>query len=181
MRNDIIKPLAEMMGSSQIRPAISDHPFGSLAKALAGNSFQPSRPTGLFGLNLSSPTKRAEPEMIRWQGESGNWYYHSIFSIDEIPAYKEANYIFVQRDYTGKRRALYIGQSGVFSDRLSQHEKFSPAVRMGANEVHIHLSAKNRHERFQVETDLRNGHNPPLNEQNVEPLGDWFSNLLNRY
>lgn len=102
-----------------------------------------------------------------WQGASGAWFIHTVEPFTRYLSYPgSVIYVFVRRDLiTGKVTPLYIGQSGEFSDRLLGHEKFESALRLGANEIHVHLLAETAAARFAAETDLRNGHRTPLNEQ----------------
>ena len=86
-----------------------------------------------------------------------------------------ANYVMVQRLADGKRKAIYVGQSENLRDRLPRHEKLFAARLLGATELHIHMLAKTDAERFRIETDIRNGHPAPLNEQPT-PLSNY--NLL---
>jgi hypothetical protein len=140
MTNSLFKGLSGIVGS----------PFGGLSP----------NPYSLAGLGVAAP----QPSW-RWQGASLAWYHHSIFDFAETTVITRANYIMVRREFDGKRTALYIGQSGDLSDRLPNHEKFAAAHRLGANELHLHFLADSSSERFSIETDLRNGHNPPLNDQ----------------
>src|SRR5260221_3981831 len=99
-----------------------------------------------------------------WRGASRDWYIHTVYPFDRIPDFGPCNYILVRRKFDGAAEPVYIGQKGN-TDRFSQHEKFGPAHRLGASEIHIHLLAQSRQQRFDIETDLRNGHATPLNEQ----------------
>jgi hypothetical protein len=123
-------------------------------------------------LDLLTPTiPTAQHPMWWWQGATGNWYIHSIFAFATSVPFDSANYIFVRREYDGRRSALYIGQSNKFFQRLPKHEKLEAARQLGVNELHVHLLAKSDPERFSIETDLRNGHNTPLNEQGTGCTG----------
>ena len=102
-----------------------------------------------------------------WQGASGAWYIHTVYSIGALPDFKACNYIFAGPRFDGKRQPYYIGESGDFAERIDRHEKFLPALRLGATEVHVHLLAASRQQRLNIETDLRRGHRTPLNEQSV--------------
>jgi hypothetical protein len=113
----------------------------------------------------------AESQFHQWQGASGNWYVHTVFSLWSVPVLFAANYMFVARGSDGRCRAIYIGQSSKFYSRFATHEKFWPAVFAGSNEVHVHLLADSDQARFNIETDLRRGHSPVLNEQST---GDLF-------
>jgi hypothetical protein len=120
---------------------------------------------GLAGLNEFGVAPAPQSPMWWWQGVSGHWYIHSVtpFSIDLY--FGGANYIFVRREFDGRRSALYIGQSDRIHERLPRHEKLNAARDLGVNELHVHLLARTEAERFDIETDLRNGHQPPLNKQ----------------
>jgi hypothetical protein len=108
-----------------------------------------------------------------WRGETGNWYIHTIFSINNLPEIECCNYILARPSENGYRYALYNGQTGDGSNRLtiSQHEKFRPAINMGATEVHVHLLAQSEKARFEIETDLRRSLKPPLNRQSIPAVG----------
>ena len=111
-----------------------------------------------------------------WQGISGQWYVHTVYPFEGLPDIGSCNYILVRRRFDYRAEALYIGQKGD-TDRFSRHEKFEPARRLGASEVHIHLLADSRQQRFEVETDLRNGHPTPLNEQPSAATSLGFGSL----
>lgn len=114
--------------------------------------------------SMLQPNTQAN-QMWNWQGISGYWYIHTIYPIYDIPPFSNVNYIFVKRLFDGRRIPLYIGQTKDYYNRAHTHEKLTPSIRMGANEVHIHLLAKGTHDRFRIETDLRRGHYAPLNMQ----------------
>jgi hypothetical protein len=48
---------------------------------------------------------------------------------------------------------------------MREHEKFDAALRLGANELHVHSLARSTLDLFKIETDLRNGHATLINEQ----------------
>jgi hypothetical protein len=142
--------------------AFAGLPFGSLSP----------NPYSLAGLGVAPP----QHTTWWWQGASNAWFIHSIFDFAETTSIQSCNYIMVRREFDGRRTALYIGQSGDFSTRLPNHEKFAAAQRLGADELHLHFLANSPSERFRIETDLRNGHNPSLNEQ-----GNRSANALATY
>ena len=116
---------------------------------------------------MSGYPPQSEPPMHRWQGASGQWLLFSIYQINAIPGWiGECNYIFARPrfDQSQSREPFYIGEKGD-TDRFERHEKIGPALQLGATELHVHLSAKSRRERVDIETDLRNGHRTPLNLQ----------------
>jgi hypothetical protein len=133
----------------------------SLFKGLGdvvGSPFGLSPPAYPLSSGLATPLQFTS---WNWQGASLAWYFHSIREFAETTAIGTANYIMVRRELDGRRTALYIGQSGNLGERLPNHEKFAEARRLGANELHIHFLANSASDRFSIETDLRNGHNPP--------------------
>jgi len=88
-----------------------------------------------------------------------------------------ANYVFVRRDPWGSVTPIYIGQTTDLQSRMREHEKFDAALRLGANELHVHSLARTVAELFQIETDLRNGHATLINEQ-PSKLGDLLASRL---
>jgi len=108
------------------------------------------------------------PPIVHWQGASGRWYAHSVFSIHAIPDWIAAcNYIFTAPRPDGLRSALYVGESGEFDVRLGQHEKLPEVLWLGGTELHVHLGATTRQQRLDIETDLRRGQPAPLNRQGI--------------
>jgi hypothetical protein len=106
------------------------------------------------------------PQIHKWKGASGQWYIHSIFSIYNLPELGACNYILARYTWNanGFRVPLYIGQ-GKEGRLNANHEKFKPAIELGANEVHICQLASSEQQRLDIETDLRREHPTPLNEQ----------------
>ncbi len=108
------------------------------------------------------------PTIVHWQGASGRWYAHSVFSIYAIPNWIAAcNYIFTAPRPDGLRSPLYVGESGEFDVRVGQHEKLPDVLRLGGSELHVHLGAATRQQRLDIETDLRRGQPAPLNRQGL--------------
>ena len=60
-------------------------------------------------------------------------------------------------------RALYVGRTQDFSTRIPTHEKWSAAKRLGATHVHARVEP-NSYLRVQLEADLIEYYQPPLNE-----------------
>ncbi|MDI5929608.1 hypothetical protein QBK93_33890 [Rhizobium leguminosarum] len=125
--------------------------------------------TGIFGLLMQpSAPQKAETRLHKWQGVSGHWWVTIVEPLLaqhlEIPSV----YVMVRRDWNGLAHPLYIGQTSDTGRRMGEHvqDKLRQAIALGGNELHCHFSAGSVHERFAIETDLRNGHNAPLNRQN---------------
>lgn len=75
------------------------------------------------------------------------------------------------------RQPYYIGETGDLGERIDRHEKFLPALRLGATEVHVHLFALSRQQRLDIETDLRRAHPTLLNEQGIAGLSSPLGSL----
>lgn len=70
-------------------------------------------------------------------------------------------YIFAKID-GGYWRALYIGQTGSLSQRLTNHERWSEAARLGATHIHTFVEYSGLH-RINIESNLVSAFQPPLN------------------
>jgi hypothetical protein len=100
-----------------------------------------------------------------WQGASGAWYIHTVYRMRAVPDFRACNYLFAGPGFDGRRQPYYIGETGDLDQGIDRHEKFLPAMRLGATEVHVHLLAVSKQQRLDIETDLRRGHPTALNEQ----------------
>ncbi|MBY5799235.1 hypothetical protein [Rhizobium leguminosarum] len=120
--------------------------------------------TGIFGLLATPP----HDQFHHWQGQSGQWWITTVFPLFSSHITRASVYVMVRRDDTSRAHPLYIGQTSDTARRMEEHlhDKVLQAIRLGGNELHVHLLAKTEAERFTIETDLRNGHNAPLNRQN---------------
>ncbi|MXZ12772.1 MAG: hypothetical protein F4Y78_01985 [Candidatus Dadabacteria bacterium] len=72
-------------------------------------------------------------------------------------------YIFSGQDRQGIWRALYIGETWRFSDRLPGHEKWPSAVALGATHIHLKVFYTEAM-RKSVEKELIDYYKPPLND-----------------
>ncbi|CAN7614121.1 hypothetical protein LJR030_001514 [Rhizobium sp. LjRoot30] len=102
-----------------------------------------------------------------WRGASGTQWITSAFPIDQFYYEGPAVYLFAQHNGYGHCDAKYVGQTGDYDRRMSEHyrDKMFLARLLGANEVHVHLLATSEAERFRIETDLRRQLEPILNLQ----------------
>lgn len=73
-------------------------------------------------------------------------------------------YIFSGTNAQNQWVALYIGQAASFRDRLSSHEQWDPAVRLGASHIHARVISTAA-ERDAVERALIQACQPRLNSQ----------------
>jgi excinuclease UvrABC nuclease subunit len=73
-------------------------------------------------------------------------------------------YVFTGLDRIGRWIALYIGQADSLRTRLSRHEQWSPAVRLGATHVHA-MVVPLQADRDRIERELIQAYRPTLNLQ----------------
>ena len=83
-----------------------------------------------------------------WRGISGRRYIHSIYAADSCPPLPGAVYVAVRRMGNG-REALAVGRFPSFLDAFS-----STAAGLAADEIHVHLLARNETDAKAVLTDL---------------------------
>ena len=129
--------------------------------------------TGIFGL-LSAP---ARDRFHYWQGRSGQWWITTVFPLLSSHVGDASVYVMVRRDPEGRAHPLYVGQTSDTARRMEEHWHVNVlrAIGLGGNELHVHLLAKTKAERLSIETDLRNGHDTPLNRQpSAAGLGSLF-------
>jgi excinuclease UvrABC nuclease subunit len=73
-------------------------------------------------------------------------------------------YVFTGLDRIGRWIALYIGQADSLRSRLSSHEQWGPAVRLGATHVHA-MVVPLQADRDRIERELIQAYQPTLNLQ----------------
>lgn len=98
--------------------------------------------------------------------EKATWLIHE-FSVHDYDAdWNEVAgiYIFAGVNSEGKWYPLYIGQSDSLAVRLSTHEKWPEAERLGATHVHA-MTVGDAAVRAEVERNLIQFYQPRLNEQ----------------
>ncbi|KAB1086467.1 hypothetical protein F4V91_08515 [Neorhizobium galegae] len=122
--------------------------------------------TGIFGL-LLAPPQQATAKHHEWQGRSGRFWITTVYPLFADFEPISSVYVMVKRNPNGTCSPIYIGQTDNLRRRMIEHtqEKLIAAYRLGANELHAHFLAQTDSERFAVETDLRNGHSTPINDQ----------------
>ncbi len=129
----------------------------AFSRARPGNaflSFEPrsvpktrsSTDAALIGLEGSDLSDRFR----HWRGLSGQRYLFSVFSlrsftaIESCPRYGEAVVLAVARGEGGARRILWAGQTGSLPELVFDGDVMRDALARGANEVHMHLLAKDQ-------------------------------------
>lgn len=88
-----------------------------------------------------------------WLGKSGKRYLHTIRHFDEWPDCAAGNVIFVRRLDHG-RKALWIGLIQRLAYDATQ-ELVLRMMRLGANEIHVHLLACSLCDCEEISRDLR--------------------------
>jgi len=83
-----------------------------------------------------------------WRGASGRRYIHSIYAADSCPPLPGAVYVAVRR-VGNAREVLSVGRFPSFLDAFS-----SAAGQSAANEIHVHLLARNEADAKAVLADL---------------------------
>ena len=73
-------------------------------------------------------------------------------------------YIFAGINSANQTIAYYVGQADSFRDRMSSHEKWELAQRLGATEIHA-LVVPEKAERDRIEAELIRMYKPVLNVQ----------------
>lgn len=104
-----------------------------------------------------------------WTGKSGTSYEFNVYPIGQEFRPVSGVYIFCIPIGGGRFKALYVGETQSFNDRLNtgrmNHDGFKRARALNASHVAVRLvGAANR---MIVETDLRHGLNPVCNRQPV--------------
>lgn len=102
-------------------------------------------------------------KFLDWPGSAGQSYRYWFLSSLARSAIKTAagNYMFL-RAKDGFWQPIYIGIADNLADRLSNHEVWPEAVKMGCTAVYAHLSSQQA-VRQKEEKDLIARWNPPLN------------------
>ncbi len=101
-----------------------------------------------------------------WPGISGRTYTYGIYKMEGNWNSVSGNYIFAKETSPGMWKALYVGETGNFSTRLTpNHEEWSQALQLGATHIHANTNHSGKIARLQQETDLISSLNPPLNQK----------------
>jgi hypothetical protein len=104
-------------------------------------------------------------QTIDWPGQSGRTYRYWLNSMADGFMAVSGNYAFVKILPNGNAIPLYFGESDDLSRRLTQHEIWPQAVRLGATHVMSHTTPTGYLSRLDEERDLIARWNPVLNTQ----------------
>ena len=104
---------------------------------------------------------------ITFTGASGTQYTFNIHPMSDLGRFNAVQgvYIFTRRNATtGRHGALYIGETGDASQRLTaSHEKL-PCVRRNGGTHICFMRTSSASERMSAETDLIRAYNPVCND-----------------
>jgi len=95
-----------------------------------------------------------------------NWLSYEFEVYDPGTTWNDVGgiYIFAGINQQGRWRALYIGKTESFKNRLSNHENWPAAVRLGASHVHA-MVVRQEANRQRIEEELIEAYQPTLNVQ----------------
>jgi hypothetical protein len=102
-----------------------------------------------------------------FEGASGKNYDFNVYPIHQKFLSIGAVYVFTKRTITngdGTHDLIYIGETDNLETRIPNHEKWPCIKRNNANCICIHAD-DNETSRLNKETDLRNAHDTPCNDQ----------------
>ena len=102
---------------------------------------------------------------ILWTGSSGEKYEYLIYEIDTSFKNKPSNYIFAKETSPKEWLPVYIGETYLLADRLSNHEKLPCVKRNGGTHIHVHISSSDEEIRRSEEVDLIEKWDPPCNKE----------------
>ncbi|WMS40837.1 hypothetical protein RDV64_12075 [Acuticoccus sp. MNP-M23] len=103
-------------------------------------------------------------DLFWWQGYSSNYYLTSVFSLKDFDCCERGSFILVRREPDGARTPLLAGAADCISEDLyAVHgDAILRAIRGGATEIHVNLTADSRARTRSMLNDLAAGWSIPL-------------------
>lgn len=89
-----------------------------------------------------------------WRGATGTRYVHTIYSLLECPELPNANLVLARRHASGRVEIARVCRVEHDAMSLNLAEVRRLAAQLGANEVHVHLLARNEAQRAAIEHDI---------------------------
>lgn len=85
-------------------------------------------------------------DLFWWQGYSSRYYLTSVFSLKNFVCRERGAFVLVRREPSGERTPLLAGAADCISDDLyAVHgDAILRAIRAGATEIHVNLTAESR-------------------------------------
>jgi hypothetical protein len=121
------------------------------------------------GRVASRATIDLHQRFLFWHGASGGRYVHTVYGLAECPELGPANYILVRSLADGRRKALRIGRVTHEAPALNLAEIRRFGAELGADEVHVHLLARDATEAKVIEFDLLAGQLETSPRQRASP------------
>ena len=100
--------------------------------------------------------------IVNATGASGTKYTYNAYKHPVVWNDVPANYMFASPG-VGGWKVYYIGQCDSAQCRLTTHERWGEARKLGATHVLVHTNRGGEQARLNEERDLIQSHNPPLN------------------
>ncbi len=103
-------------------------------------------------------------DLFWWQGYSSRYYLTSVFSLKNFVCRERGAFILVRREPTGERTPLLAGSANCISDDLfaNHGDAILRAIRGGATEIHVNLTAETRPRIKAMLEDLAEGWSIPV-------------------
>jgi hypothetical protein len=98
-----------------------------------------------------------------WTGASDKKYEYFILKIGADWSDMPGNYIFAYQSSLGKWKAVYIGETESFKDRLPNHDELPCILRNGGTHIHSHVN-QDKQARLDEERDLLADSGAPCND-----------------
>ena len=102
-----------------------------------------------------------------WRGASGAAYVHTVYSLIGCPELPPANFALVRRTADGDCRILKIGRVSDPAPSVNLAELRHLGANLGANEVHVHLLARDALQARRIELDIRSAAMPEPGRFNI--------------
>ncbi len=90
-----------------------------------------------------------------WIGASGARYIHTVHSLIDCPEVPHVNYLLVRKEDCGFQTVLAAGHTTHHAASLNLAEIRRLGATLGANEVHVHMLARDDRQAKVIEHDLR--------------------------
>ena len=108
---------------------------------------------------------RTTQQTATWYGSSGTAYEYRVYSLEPRWNDVPGNYILTKWTINGWV-AIYVGETGSFSDRLdslASHHAYHCARRNGVTHIHARINMGGVAKRQAEESDIRRRYNPSCN------------------
>ncbi len=104
-------------------------------------------------------------QFVEWTGKSGMVHKYWLIDIGSPLKDEGGNYGFARRLPNGNVTPLYFGEADSLRNRLTKHERWGEALRLGVTHLMAHTTPGGEQARMAEERDLVRYWNPPMNIQ----------------